>query len=159
MREYDFESSVGYWITLTAHAYQQRLNARLAPYGITFRQFQVLAWLVYEGPLSPAVLAEKLAVEPPTLTGILDRMEREGWVHRGAHPEDGRSKMVSIAANARAVWSQIVDCLNEMRAEATRDLSQDEVQSLMRLLAAVHTNLITVVAEQPCTTNPPVPSG
>ena len=41
MIQYDFEASVGYWITLTSHFYQQQLNEELAPYGITFRQFQV----------------------------------------------------------------------------------------------------------------------
>jgi MarR family transcriptional regulator for hemolysin len=73
--EYDFESSIGYWIFMTSQAMERALNEELAPLGITHRQFQVLAWLACVGVLSQAELAERMKVEAPTLAGILERME------------------------------------------------------------------------------------
>jgi len=40
--EYDFDNSIGYWICMTSHCFEQALNEELTPRGITYRQFQVL---------------------------------------------------------------------------------------------------------------------
>ena len=38
------------------------------------------------GPLSPSALAKEAGLHPATLTGILDRLERGGWLHRERDP-------------------------------------------------------------------------
>ncbi|MEZ6073592.1 MAG: hypothetical protein R3C10_25775 [Pirellulales bacterium] len=43
----------------------------LTPHGITFRQMQVMAWLMLEGELSQNELASRMIIEPPTLVGVL----------------------------------------------------------------------------------------
>ncbi len=138
---YDFENSVGYWIAITSHFYGQKLNHQLAPYGITYRQFQVLVWLVYEGDLTPAQLADRLMIERPTLTRILDRMESSGWIARCDHATDGRSKQVRLLPAAKRIWSQVTSCLKEARRQATQGMTDEEVRQLRALLARVHENL------------------
>ena len=83
MLEYDFENSVGYWICQASHAFQRAFNEELAPQGVTYRQAQVLGCLALEGRLSQTDLADRMRIEPPTLVGILDRMEQGGWIRRG----------------------------------------------------------------------------
>ncbi|MCA9247811.1 MAG: MarR family transcriptional regulator [Planctomycetales bacterium] len=141
MIPYDFEASVGYWITITAHRYQQRLNEVLAPYDITFRQFQVLGWLVYEGELSQNELAERLMIEPPTLAGILDRIQRDGWIERRPCPSDRRRRIVCLTAAAQPIWRQVVDCLRAIRSEAAGDMTDEEVATLISLLRRIQKNL------------------
>lgn len=46
------------------------------------------------GPLSPSGLAQHTGLHPATLTGILDRLERAGWIARDRHPSDRRAVMV-----------------------------------------------------------------
>ena len=142
MRDYDFESSTGYWICSTSHLYQRRLDKELAPLGITFRQFQVLAWLVYVGPLSQGELAERMMIEPPTLVRILDRMQTQGWIVRTASTIDRRRKRLQVGPNAKPVWNQVVDCLNRVRGEATAGMSTEEVCTLQKLLHRVQNNLL-----------------
>ena len=141
MLAYDFESSLGYWITITSHHYQQQLDRELAPFEITFRQFQVVGWLVLAGPLTPAELARRLMVERPTLTGLLDRMEREGWVRRKNCDVDGRKRRVELQPDASSVWSQIVGCLQRVRLKAVQGLTRDEQETLTTLLQKVLHNL------------------
>src|ERR1044071_9753713 len=46
------------------------------------------------GPLSPSVLALEAGLHPATITGILDRLERGGWVTRERDPADRRAVLV-----------------------------------------------------------------
>ncbi|GHJ47890.1 MarR family transcriptional regulator [Catellatospora sp. TT07R-123] len=43
------------------------------------------------GPMSPSALARQVGLHPATLTGILDRLERAGWIARDRHPTDRRA--------------------------------------------------------------------
>jgi DNA-binding MarR family transcriptional regulator len=46
------------------------------------------------GPLSPSELARQAGLHPATITGILDRLERGGWVAREPNPSDRRAVLV-----------------------------------------------------------------
>ena len=46
------------------------------------------------GPLSPSALARRAGLHPATVTGILDRLERGGWVVRERDPSDRRAVTV-----------------------------------------------------------------
>jgi len=48
-------------------------------------------------PLSPSALAQRAGLHPATLTGILDRLERGGWIVRGRDPSDRRGVVVQAA--------------------------------------------------------------
>jgi MarR family transcriptional regulator for hemolysin len=148
MLHYDFEESIGYWLCITAGAMQQAINDELSKHGITYRQFQVLGWLVHDGEqLSQAELAAKMAIEPPTLVGLLDRMEQQGWITRVGCPDDRRKKLVCLAPAAEAVWETMVETLLHVRAKATSRLSPEQVESLKEILRIVHGTLAEAVPE------------
>jgi DNA-binding MarR family transcriptional regulator len=48
------------------------------------------------GPLSPSALARDAGLHPATITGILDRLERGGWVVRERDPSDRRAVLVQV---------------------------------------------------------------
>ncbi len=139
--EYDFEESVGYWIVLSSQAFQKALTDELAPHGITFRQCQVLGWLILKGSLSQVELAGHMMIEPATLVGVLDRMERDHWISRNPVAEDRRRKQVQINPQAREVWKQVVCCARRIRARATQGLTEQQVSTLKQTLRIVLSNL------------------
>jgi DNA-binding MarR family transcriptional regulator len=47
-----------------------------------------------DGPLSPSVLARRAGLHPATMTGILDRLERGGWIARERDPADRRAVLI-----------------------------------------------------------------
>ena len=49
------------------------------------------------GPLSPSALARRAGLHPATMTGILDRLDRGGWIDRGRDPADRRGVVVRAA--------------------------------------------------------------
>jgi MarR family transcriptional regulator for hemolysin len=139
--EYDFENSVGFWICQASHALQRAFNEELAPQGVTYRQAQVLGCLALEGQLSQTDLAERMRIEPPTLVGILDRMEQGGWIRRDGDKHDRRKKLVQPTPAAKPVWNKIVTVAKRVRARATRGMSAAELAQLKRLLGVVQANL------------------
>jgi len=54
------------------------------------------------GPISPSALAKRAAMHPATMTGVLDRLERGGWIERGRDPSDRRGVVVQVARSRGA---------------------------------------------------------
>ena len=154
MLQYDFEQSVGYWVTVTSLAFHRLLNEELAPHGITFRQSQVLGWLALKGPLSQSQLACYMQVEAPTLAGLIDRMERAGWIRREACPDDRRKKLVVTNCEAEPIWEQIADCARRVRSVATKGLSEEQIETLRGQLKQVHENLLDALSSRELSSEP-----
>ena len=141
MLEHDLDESIGVWITLAAEAYRKALTEEITPHGFTFRQCQVLGHLAYDGPQPQNVLAEKMRVEPPTLVGILDRMERDGWIRREECEDDRRKKLIHATDLAKPVWESILECGRRIRARASEGLSNEQLTQLRETLEIVQANL------------------
>lgn len=138
---YDFEESVGYWTGLASQAFQRAINEELAPHGVTFRQAQVLAWLQLHPQLSQTDLAARMMIEPPTLVGILDRMERDGWIERIGCAGDRRKKLIRALPTADTVWSTVAEISRGVRARATAGMTPEEVEQFKALLRKMQSNL------------------
>lgn len=143
MLSYDFEQSVGFWLSRAWNRYERALNAELLPTGVTFRQAQVLGFLALEGDLSQVELAERMKVEPPTLVGILDRMERDGWIARTECADDRRKKMIRPTPQAEPVWAIVVGVAMRVRARALEGLTPEQIEQLRNLLLVLEENLAT----------------
>lgn len=50
------------------------------------------------GPLSPTALARRAGLHPATITGILDRLQRDGWVTRDRDPQASDRRAVEVRA-------------------------------------------------------------
>jgi MarR family transcriptional regulator for hemolysin len=138
---FDFDESLGYWVCTTSHALRRALNAELAKEGITYRQWEVLARIALQGELSQTELADCLGIEAPTLVGILDRMERDGWLDRYSCPNDRRKKRIRATDKADAVWARMVDCAHRVRAQARQGLTQEELDQFRSVCERIRTNL------------------
>ncbi len=141
MLQYDFENSVGCWLALTSQAIRRDMANEMAREDITSRQWEVLCWVAMEGELSQTELSERIGIEAPTLVGILDRMERDGWLERYACPKDRRRKRMRVTPKAEAVWERIVACAQRVRSRATEGISSEELEVLRGLCERIRANL------------------
>jgi len=139
--KYDFEESVGFWLTLAHQSYSRAVAERLLPHGITFRQAQVLGYLELEGPQTQSELAARMMIEPPSLVGVLNRMEQSRLVRRQGCPDDRRRNVIHLLPAAEALWQQVADCARQVRSEALRGMSAAEVKELKHLLNKVSENV------------------
>ncbi|MFN9373826.1 MAG: MarR family winged helix-turn-helix transcriptional regulator [Planctomycetaceae bacterium] len=123
-----------------AHALRREMNLELAREGITYRQWEVLVCLAF-GDTTQTEIANRLGIEAPTLVGVLERMERDGWLERTGCPEDRRKKRIAPTRQASAVWNRMVACAHRVRARAQQGLSANDVATLKRISDQILRNL------------------
>jgi DNA-binding MarR family transcriptional regulator len=80
--------------------------------GITYPQYLVLSTLWEGGDQSVGGIAERLALEPSTVTPLMKRLEAAGFVTRNRNPGDERQVVVSLSAKGTALREQ-ARCLGE----------------------------------------------
>ncbi len=89
------EESLGFNVYRCALLFRRELTRALARYGMTPEQWHVLAVLDdADAPVSQSDVVRSLMKDKPTVTRILQRMERDGWVRRSASVEDARVTLI-----------------------------------------------------------------
>ncbi|WP_454051018.1 MarR family winged helix-turn-helix transcriptional regulator [Cellulomonas sp. Marseille-Q8402] len=80
----------------------RRIRSRRGAADLPDPQFNVLAILLREGPLSPGALADAEHVQPPSMTRTVNALVALGFVQKSEHPTDGRQVVVSLTAAGEA---------------------------------------------------------
>ena len=91
---------------------------------MTRSQWSVLALLLREDGAQQKELAAMIDVTAITMTGLLDRMERDGWVVRKKDPEDRRAKRVFLTEKVQPVMVEIKAIAKQVRESALVGLSK-----------------------------------
>jgi MarR family transcriptional regulator for hemolysin len=108
---------------------------------MTLRQWEVLACLSQRRNSSQAEIAECLGIEPHTLTGIVTRMERDGWVKRVPSEIDRRRYAILPTERGQEVWTRAVGFCHEVRAQAMQNFSADEARLMKEFCERIRLNL------------------
>jgi len=145
MLRYDFEDGFGYWIFSVAHLMTRAMNDELGKLGITYRQWEVLCWLSYMGEITQSELAEQMRIEAPTLVGVIDRMERDGWIVRETDSNDRRKKIIRATEKVEPMWERMVDCCMRVRGKAAKDVPTEDIDTLKSILGVIRNNLLSEV--------------
>jgi len=99
-------------IVRTARRLRQESGTDLGP-----SQVAALATIERHGPLAPSEVADREQIKRPTAARILARLEEAGLVARVPDPEDGRSAILSITPEGRAL-------IRRLRARKTAYLAK-----------------------------------
>ena len=101
---------------------------------LTPPQFDVIATLAYQAPMTCKTLGEKTLITKGTLTGILDRLEIKGIIERKVNEEDGRSQKIMLTLSGTAIFEHAFP--NHMRhlEKAFNQLSPLEMINLTNSL-------------------------
>jgi len=115
------------------------LEHRLLPAGITPQQALVLDLIRGgEEPMTPTRMAQALGQETQGITGVLDRMERRGWLRRVRDLADRRAIRLALTdagvAKLEAVAPVGEGCIREVFAE----LPPETLATLTAALARLH---------------------
>ncbi len=137
------DESLGYLLVDAARLLRRRFEAALdsAGLGITAGEARALHNAAKIAPARQSALAERMAVEPMTVVGYVDRLERAGLLERMPDPTDRRAKLVRPTAAAAPILARIAAIAAGVRADATLGMSEAEVAAFRAILERVRGNL------------------
>jgi DNA-binding MarR family transcriptional regulator len=110
---------------------------RLAPFNLTPPQFFVLAALWLGDGIGMSELGSRVHLDSSTLTGIIDRMERNGYVERRQNPEDRRSVLLFLTDKAREAGPRIMQFAEELDAAVRSAFSKEDMETFERVLKSM----------------------
>ena len=110
----------------------------LEPFGLTHPQYLVMLALWERAPLRVGELAERLRLEPATLSPLLKRLEARGLVTRTRDPRDERALAVSLTPAGQDVRSHAERIPEAILGRLGMDLHELETlrDHLTRVIAA-----------------------
>jgi DNA-binding MarR family transcriptional regulator len=122
-----------------------------AQFGISGSQWGVLRNLHREEQqglpgLRLTDLSERLLIRPPSVTGVVDRLERAGLVVRDESPLDMRAKQVALTARGRELVERVLAVHGRQIDTVLGVLSPAEQTELHRLLSMLEQHLEGVLA-------------
>src|SRR5215471_10539000 len=126
-------------IVRTSDQLQIRFARLLRQYGLTSpTQYNILRILRGEGkPLPILEIASRTITVVPGITGLIDRLERAGFVHRLRCEKDRRVIYVGLTDRATETLAALDEPVSAMHRKLLGHLSRAELQELTRLLEKV----------------------
>jgi trehalose 6-phosphate phosphatase len=119
------------------HGLQRRSQRMAATLGLTGPQRLVVRMLGRYPGISAGQLAQVLHLHPSTLTGILRRLERRGWLTRRRHPRDGRRAVLGLSEAGRRIDVEASGTIEARMRSALRTLPPAKVRAARTVLHAL----------------------
>ena len=118
-----------------------RLRVKMEEIGLHKGQGFILFHLWHHDGIPQNVIAHGLHLSPATVTSMLQRMERDGWITRERDTEDQRIVRVHLTENANALHEEVRASFRDLEKEVTSVLTKDEREMLRELLVKLHEHL------------------
>lgn len=125
----------------TAVARRLQKNFRAAGLDITIEQWSILYHLWKEDCLSQQELCNRTYRDKPSITRLVDNLERQKLVRRISSPGDKRINLVCLTDAAKALQDTTLRIANETMDEALAGVSRDEIELVKNVLQRVYDNL------------------
>ena len=147
-----YDDNLGYWLfysqRIVAHAFSEALRMcceeQKKPYVVTPAQWGLLALLNEGDGLTIGTISLKRGLDPPTVTGIVNRLENNGLVERRHDKEDRRVVKVYLTDEGHEFIHYLYEAAETFNGILTRTLSEDEQKHLRAQLQQIIVNVSAV---------------
>jgi DNA-binding MarR family transcriptional regulator len=143
------EERMDFLLANICHLHHTRARQQLETLKLYRGQPPVLRALWEAEGLTQKELAERLRITPATLTKMLQRMEKAGFIHRQGDQQDQRVSRVYLTETGRAIQTRVEQVWRTMEAETFAGFTLEERVLLRRFLLQLRDNLAQVCGEEP----------
>ncbi|MBO0905610.1 MarR family winged helix-turn-helix transcriptional regulator [Jiella sonneratiae] len=136
-------NSLGFLLVDVARLFRQEFERAVVEAGLSLTPGEIRALIYvwrYEGSRQ-AVLAERMGVEPMTMSAYLDRLEGRGLIARMVDKNDRRAKVVTTTDAAANVFEEIRPVAMAMYDRLVSGFTEDERELVNQLLTRIRQNL------------------
>ena len=122
-------------VMTTADIFLREGQRLFRPHGITAAQYNVFSVLVATGEgISQRELGDVLVVDRSNVTGLVDRMEKAGWVKRVDDPADRRVYRVTLTPAGRRLWEKVSPAYEAVVLQVVGALTQKQARETVETL-------------------------
>ncbi|MGE7610509.1 MarR family winged helix-turn-helix transcriptional regulator [Peribacillus frigoritolerans] len=109
----------------------------LEEYGVTPAQYGVLNCLWREGQLSPKQIGEMVYLEAPTVSGILDKMQKAELIERSVDPKNRRNVLVMATQKSKEIRDEVEVATIRLNNKVLQNLSDNDKVVLKKALNTI----------------------
>lgn len=142
--------TTGFLVVDLARLFRHAFERAVAREGLdlTAGEARTLLHASYADGIRQHALAERMRVEPMTLSNFVDRLQARGLLTREPDPEDRRAKLVRVAPVAEPLVERVRAVASLVREQATQGIAATDVERLQRILQTMRSNLAEPAREQ-----------
>lgn len=128
------KQSTGFLTVRTARSMKKMLDARLSEFGVTSSQHTVLSTLAEDDGLSLSEIGKRIYLDKPAITGLADRLEKDGLVERRRTSEDRRVIRLYLTEKGQNLLQRFEKIATEVDQELVQVLSSSELNKFREML-------------------------
>ena len=132
----------GHYIRILHSTTDQAMTAALASMDLTAAQGHILAFISHrETPPCSRDIEEKFQLSHPTVSGLLSRLERKGFIEFRPDEADRRCKRIYILEKGQQVHELIHRTIRTAEEQLVKDFTEEEKEQFSRLLLRAISNV------------------
>jgi len=101
---------------------------------VTPIQVMLLFFLQKNNGSSLTQISQGLMLENPTVTGLIDRLEKLSYVKRSDHPDDRRVYLVYLTGKGKTVANRALPIVKRLNQEIKKGYSKEEIEAFKKVL-------------------------
>jgi DNA-binding MarR family transcriptional regulator len=152
--EIQLTSSLGYYLTKARNVLVERTDRAVKPLGLTAQQIGVILMLSSRRASTPFELSRAMSYDSGSMTRLLDRLEKKGFVVRTRSDADRRMVKLELTPQGHEAARQLPSLGAAVLNEQLRGFSPDEHATLIDLLARFIANGLDGGASAGCGLGP-----
>lgn len=137
------ENAIGFWIHRVYQASRNEMYRAFREQGedITPEQWAVLIRLWEQDGRAQSELSEATFRDAPTMSRIIDSMERGGLLQRRPHPEDGRVRVVHLTRHGKSLEKKLVPIVEAIVGRMVDGIDDKALVATRNALRQMYANL------------------
>jgi len=129
------------------HQNREYARIKLDSLGLYRGQPKMIYILSKDDGLTKKELAQRIDVTAPTITKMVERLEKNGFVFTKKDEKDKRITRVYISDKGREIKEELVEFFNESKEVYFKDMKDEEVEMLHSLLTRMSDNVSQNIQE------------
>ena len=109
---------------------------------VTPIQVMLLFFLQKNVGSSLTQISQGLMLENPTVTGLIDRLEKSGYVKRSDHPDDRRVYLIYLTEKGKKVANKALPIVKRLNEQIKEGYSKEEIEGFKKVLIGAFNRFI-----------------
>ncbi len=138
----DWELHLGYLIHDVSRLRRSAFDRCIKPLNVTRSQWWVIAYLSREDGMTQTRLAEELDVGKVAMGGLIDRLERSGFVRRESDASDRRVKRIFLEPISKRLVQKMRKINHDFNQQILAGIADDDLVTTTKALHTMKDNLL-----------------